>query len=213
LERVHIDWAQEPKFGNIFIIVDTGTNYIDAIICNERSAETVRKCLYRVFALFRILECLVSDKPEFLCHRNWLDGIGCKYLNTPTYHPQSNGATERAVGTIKKAIKSWVLSAGNKFCYLQKILLNHRSASGGLKTSPAFRMFGRNIRNTCNKEFQMEDKVLYKHSNMNSARKVEIISPIGSNTSLVKDSTKSWIASHDQLAKSPRNSEQQTFRN
>ena len=61
--------------------------------------------------------------------------MGIRLVNTPLYNPASNGQAERAVQTIKKGLKCYEEKFGDKYIYLQKILLNHRACSGAV--SPA----------------------------------------------------------------------------
>ena len=122
-ERLHIDWAFPPGFGTVFIAVDAGTNYIDAMPCNDRSLNTVKKCLSRLFGLFGIPKVVVADNaPEFMAAKEWLNFMGVNLLHTPPYNPASNGQAERAVKTIKEALKSYEDRLGDKFTFLQKVL-------------------------------------------------------------------------------------------
>ena len=200
-ERVHMDWAYVKNRGNILIIVDTGSNYIEAIPCNNRSAIAVRRSLARIFAHFGLPKCIVSDNaPEFLTQRMWLENMGVKMLQSPTYHPQSNGAAERAVATIKKCLEAWNPQCGDWFCFLQKILLNHRSSSGQYGNSPGARLMNRELRTSCNK-YSLLEPAYYKTKFDKQAREVTVVSQAGQNTALVSDDSTSWLASFDQLAK------------
>ena len=79
---------------------------------------------------------VVSDNaPEFIALKDWLAYMGIRLVNTPPYNPASNGQAERSVKTIKDAIKSYESKLGDKYVYLQKVLLNHRACSG--EVSPA----------------------------------------------------------------------------
>ena len=161
-ERLHIDWAYIQGHGNVLIIVDASTNYIDAIPCPNRSNLTVKRCLSRIFSLFGYPKTVVSDNaPEFLALRNWLERQGVNVKNSPTYHPQSNGQAERAVGTIKRSLIAWTPQFGDWFLYLQKILLNHRSFAGPRGESPGERLLKRPIRTSFNYQYQPQERVWY----------------------------------------------------
>jgi len=87
----------------------------------------VKSCSLSVFSRFGIPKTLVSDNgPEFIQLKHWLLSLGCIKLETSTYSPQSNGAAERAVQTIKHTLKGYSLKVGDLKYYLLKILFNHR---------------------------------------------------------------------------------------
>ena len=209
-ERLHIDWAYIKNFGNILVIIDTGSNYLDAIPCNNRSSIAVRRCLARIFALFGLPKCIVSDNaPEFLVQREWLNCMGVKLLHSPTYHPQSNGAAERAVATVKKCLQAWKPHYGDWYCFLQKILLNHRSSSGQRGNSPAERLMHRELRTCCNR-YSLLEPVYYKNKFDKEAREVVVVSQAGQNSAIVSDDSTSWLASFDQLAKKEKPTQEET---
>jgi hypothetical protein len=200
-ERLHLDWADVPTKGNVLIIVDAGTNYIDAIPCSNRTSVMVQKCLARLFGLFGLPRTVVADNAkEFLKLRLWLEKMGVNVLYSPTYHPQSNGQAERAVGTIKKALRLWNSECGDWYLYLQKILLNHRSSTGAINNSPGELLLQRKMRTSCNPMFTPFSSIWYKHRGMKDAKKVTLLTQAGSNTAIVTDEMRSWMASFDQLA-------------
>ena len=107
-------------------MVDACTNFIDAIPCKDRTLLSVKRCLAGFFGFFGMPKVVVSDNaPEFIA----LKELGIRLVNTPLYNPASNGQAERSVKTIKNAIKSYISKLGDKYVYLQKVLLNH-NASG-----------------------------------------------------------------------------------
>ena len=211
-ERVHIDWADEPNFGCVLVVIDSGTNYLDAYMCKNRSSNEVKRCLSRSFALFGIPRCIVSDNaPEFVCQRDWLAHAGCRLVNSPTYNPRSNGIAERAVQTVKVALRAWSPAVGEKFMFLQKVLLNHRSSSGGSDQSPAERLMKMKLRTQCNAQFCLLDTAMYRNSKMKTNKQVTIVTQVGRNTALViDDDERAWLASHDQLTAVPKRTESQT---
>ena len=194
-------WNQMETHGNILIIVDAGSNYIDAIPCNCRSALSMRRCLSREFALFGLPQSVVSDNaPEFIAQREWLTGMGVKQLLSPPFHPQSNGPAERAVATIKKCLQCWNPQHGDWFCFLQKKLLNHRSSTGKKDQSPGQRLMNRQLRTCCN-QYRLLEPAYFKRRCDKQAREVTVVTQAGRNTAVVFDDGKSWLASFDQLAR------------
>ena len=75
-----MDWAYIQEAGNILIIVDAGSGWMEAIICGERPAETVLQCLCATFGRFGVPRTLVTDDAkEFINDKivTWLHAQGC----------------------------------------------------------------------------------------------------------------------------------------
>lgn len=139
-QRIHIDWAILPHVGNLLIIVDSGSGWIEAFLNHSRSTNFVIKCLRTVFARFGIPEVVVSDNaPEFTSHEicKWLESIGSRKLESPPYFPRSNGQAERAVQTVKRALVHWKDTKQEFSTFLQKLLLHKRISSTARGRSPA----------------------------------------------------------------------------
>lgn len=201
-ERLHIDWAYLQGHGNILIVVDAATNYIDAIPCPNRSNLMVKRCFSRLFSLFGYPRTVVSDNaPEFISLRSWLERQGVTVKHAPTYHPQSNGQAERAVGTIKRSLLSWTPQFGDWFIYLQKVLLNHRGFAGAAGESPGERLLKRSLRTAFNFRYQLQEPAWYQRASDKKAREVKVATQWGDNTAIVVDGEQSWMASFDQIAR------------
>jgi len=197
-ERLHIDWALTSQFGPVLIIVDACTNFIDAIPCTSRTTENVKKCLCRLFSFFSVPLSVVSDNaPEFLALKDWLAKLGIRLVNTPPYNPSSNGQAERAVKTIKYALRSYEPKIGDKYLFLQKVLLNHRASSSDV--SPAERLFGFKPRTTVNKNFIPGQDMIYKNKMLKSTSPIKYVVQAGNNTAWIRDEAKTWLASLAQL--------------
>ena len=72
------------------------------------SAFTIR-ALRKCFSREGVPQCIVSDNgTPFTAEetRKWLQSVACRHLFSPPTHPQSNGAAENMVKTIKTAIES-----------------------------------------------------------------------------------------------------------
>jgi len=186
------------NFGPVLIIVDAATNYIDAIPCKTRETSTVKRCLARVFGFFGSPLTIVSDNaPEFISLKFWLTNMGVKLVHTPPYNPASNGQAERAVQTIKKALKTFEDKFGDKFIYLQKILLNHRTYSG--RTSPAERLLQYKPRTTVNANYSLGQEMIFKNHQRKTTTEVKYVVQAGQNTAWVEDDKHTWLASLSQL--------------
>ena len=106
-ERVHVDFFHFQN-SNFFIFVDTYSTWIDVKLMTSTNAASVIGVLRVLFGYFGLPNTLVSDNgPPFsstefteFCKSNSI-----RVLNSPPYHPQSNGVAERAVQTVKTGLK------------------------------------------------------------------------------------------------------------
>ena len=113
-ERVHMDWAHIKNIGDLLIVVDAVSGCIEAFRCVDRTTDAVINCLRTstVFTRFGIPEVVVSDNaPEFVSTQlnQWLANQGAREMESPIYFPKANGAAERAVQTVKTALRCWKL--------------------------------------------------------------------------------------------------------
>ncbi len=151
-ERIHLDWAQVSKIGTILIIVDAMSGWPEAIICQDRSAATVKKILQTLFARYGVPQQVVTDNAkEFVCEElaQWLIHVGAQPVQTPQYHACSNGLVERMVQTVKRVLKIYSAEKGDVHTFLQKCLMTYRSSrvTNSRGRTPAELFLGREIRN------------------------------------------------------------------
>ena len=132
-------------------IVDAMTGWPEAMICRDRSSESVLKIFRSIFAIFGVpISVVTNNAREFISEEviKWLHKVVAKTIQSPQYHLQSNGLAERMVQTIKRAIKIWSVEKGNFHGFLQKILLTYQCTGivGTRDGTPAKIMFGRERR-------------------------------------------------------------------
>ena len=109
-ERLHMDWGYVKDQGNILVIVDAESSWIEAFPAGNRTSQTVKVYLSQIFARFGIPRALVSDNgPEFVSSdlKQWCESLRIKKMESPIYHPRASGIAERAVQTVKRAIQAW----------------------------------------------------------------------------------------------------------
>lgn len=93
----------------------------------KTDAYSVVSVLKSIFSTFGLPKELVSDNgPPFgsKVFRLFCKANGIIYTDPPTYHPPSNGAAERAVGTCKKALKKMDLHLKNINLTLDSLVSN-----------------------------------------------------------------------------------------
>lgn len=143
-----MDFFYKNKFA-FLIIVDQKSKWVDVklMTAGTGALETISK-LRDFFSVFGLPAELVSDNgPPFssndfvmFCQAN-----GIKPVKSPPYHPQSNGAAERNVQTIKKGLEKALFEQGKNtvtenimLSKLQSFLFNYRvTPSPATGISPA----------------------------------------------------------------------------
>lgn len=132
-ERIHIDFY-EYNDAVFLITVDTYSRWIDVQRMTNTKAQNVIEKLRTMFTYYGLPKAMVSDNgPPFdskaissFCKNN-----NIKKLNSPPYHPQSNGWAERAVRTIKKNLKKMACDKSTQHIpmalKIQNFLLKYRN--------------------------------------------------------------------------------------
>jgi len=206
--RVHIDWAYCRGQGNLLIIADAYSGWLEAILCKNRETTTVVNCLRSIFARFGIPPTLVSDNaPEFTSahFHQWLTSIGCRVVHTPEYHPQSNGLAERMVRVLKDGVAYFNPTKCSFQEFVHRLLLVHRNSSNRNGKTPAELMFGRKLRCPILSNYQPSQRLLYKAHAKAPSQPVTMLFRKGENTSLIAHKGGRTVLAHDsQLVAEPQ---------
>ena len=106
--RVHIYYAGPFEGKLILVIVDAHSKYIDAHVMTSSTTAASILRIRQTFATHGLSCTLVSDNgTAFTSHelQNFCRSNGIKHIRSAPFHPASNGLAERAVQTIKDALK------------------------------------------------------------------------------------------------------------
>ena len=109
-ERVHADWCHIPEVGEVLVIVDAASGWIECSLHQARTTANVIDSLSVVFSRFCVPKTLVTDNGAEFTSREMSHFCACNDIaktENPPYHPQSIGAAERSVQTIKNGMKAW----------------------------------------------------------------------------------------------------------
>ena len=207
--RVHIDWAQTKCAGNVLIMVDTYSGWLEAVICPDRSTSTVINRLREIFSRFGVPLLLVSDNaPEFAGGelRAWLRGIGCRLMHSPEYRPSANGSAERMVRVLKDALKCYNPAKCSVASFIQRVLFVHRNTAQRDGQTPAEILLGRNVRCPIVNEYVSMQPLLYRPNPDHRPVKVTYLYKQGANTSVVaRPDHRTVLAQDAQLSTFPSN--------
>ena len=206
-ERLHMDWGYVKDQGNILVIVDAGSGWIEAFPAGNRTSETVKIYLSQIFARFGIPKTLVSDNgPESVSGdlKQWCESLGIKKLESPVYHPRANGLAERAVQTVKRALQAWSPNLNVSFgAFLQRALMTHRNTSKTRSKTPVELLLGRRVRLPAIADFDLCEPILFKANENTKTVPATFIIRKGLNTSFIQpeNSARTILVSDNQIAR------------
>ena len=163
--RIHMDWAHHAAIGDILVIVDATSGWLEAAVCRNRRTEIVIEHLRACFARFGVPYCLVSDNaPEFVSQQlsSWLSAISCRLIHSPEYRPQANGVAERMVRVVKDGLKGFDPAKSSVTAYIHRLLFVHRNTAVRNGQTPAEILMGRPARCPILSHFQPSQKLLYR---------------------------------------------------
>ena len=157
-----MDWGYVKDQGNILVIVDARSGWIEALPVGKRNSQTVKVYFCKIWDT----RTIVSDNgPEFVNSdlKQWCESLGIKEMESPIYHPRANGIAERAVQTVKRAIQAWSLNLNVSFgALLQLALMTYRNTSKTRGKTPVELLLGRKIRLPAVTDFDLCERVLIK---------------------------------------------------
>ena len=127
---MHADFAG-PFKGKMFLLVtDAHSKWPEVVEMSSTTASKTLEELRRMFAAYGLPEQLVSDNgPQFGAEEFavFMKRNGVKHTKVAPYHPSSNGAVERLVQTIKKAMRASKHSGLTLSQRLSSFLLTYQS--------------------------------------------------------------------------------------
>ena len=148
-DRIHIDYA-EFKGKMYFVCSDAHSKWLEVVHMKTTTSTKTIETMQEIFGRNGLPREVVSDNgPQFTSEefKKFLQSNGVKQTLTAPYHPASNGLAERAVQTLKYALKKQHIEEDLCHRRLQSFLLTYRTtphATTGV--SPAELFFKRQLR-------------------------------------------------------------------
>ena len=106
--RIHVDYAGPIRNRYLLVVIDSYSKWLDvAVVPSANSTNTIQS-LQNIFATHGLPQVLVSDNGAPFVSAEFKEFMlknGIRHTTTPPYHPKSNGQVERAVQTVKRALK------------------------------------------------------------------------------------------------------------
>ena len=144
-----VDYAEFE--GNQFLVlVDATTKWPEVFFTKTTTASKTIEILSTVFSRMGLPCQIVSDNgPQFVAAEfaSFCKANGIQHLRGAPYHPQSNGAAERLVQTVKKFLKTVRSQPGSLESKVAQFLLRYRVTPHPVTNrSPSSHLLGRNLR-------------------------------------------------------------------
>ena len=140
-----MDFAGPIRGKMYFVVIDSYTKWIEVVPMIKTTSSRIKEELFRIFSRFGLPMQVVSDNaPNFVSEeiRQFMTRNGIRHTTIAPYHPSSNGAAERAVSLVKKAIKEDSSPMG-----LESFLMAYRNTEHSTTgRSPYSLMMGRSMR-------------------------------------------------------------------
>ena len=149
-ERLHVDFAGPFQETMILVVVDAFSKWIEAVTMRTTTARRTVEELRKVFARYGLPLQIVSDNGTQFTAEEFATFVkmnGIRHIRTAPFHPQSNGAAEKAVQKVKNGLRANQNESGTVEQRLARFLMAHRSTPlETTKKSPAELLYGRQLR-------------------------------------------------------------------
>ena len=150
-ERLHMDRLCEEESGNVIVIADAGSGWLEAFSCTDGSARNVVRCLRTTIFRFGPSHTVVSGIEKVLVSKDSKESLtpqGCYKSDTFLYSPTSNGLVERAVQILNRSLNFSSKYFG--YCFgtnMDKVVFSHRNSSNTRGITPAKLLLRRSLWN------------------------------------------------------------------
>ena len=95
--------------GKMFLVVaNAHSKWLEVKVVNSATSQSTIQQLRSMFATHGLPEMLVTDNGSVFTSaefQEFMQRNGVRHIKTAPYHPASNGLAERAVQTVKEALK------------------------------------------------------------------------------------------------------------
>lgn len=145
--RIHIDFAGPLAGKMILVVVDAHTKWIEAVPMKHANTAGTIRCLRSMFCRFGVPRTIVSDNGTQFTSQEFATFVARNnivHLRTAPFHPQSNGAAERAVRTVKDGLRK--MQDGPLEDNLMRLLFHYRRTPQKEGKSPSEMLLGYQLR-------------------------------------------------------------------
>jgi transposase InsO family protein len=145
------------KLNSIWVIIDRLTKFAHFIPVHTRyrAEKYVELYISRIMCLHGVPKTIISDRaPQFIA-RFWEQlhaSLGMRLIRSSTYHPQTDGQTERVNQILKDMLRACVLNYLDKWDkYLSLVEFSYNNSyQESLRMAPFEALYGRRCRTPVN---------------------------------------------------------------
>ena len=135
----------------LFILVDAYSKWIEVYVTSKMTSEVTIDKLREAFAAHGIPQTLVSDNGPCFTSKEFAKFVkmnGVRHVRSAPYHPATNGLAERAVQTVKSALRKM---SGPLHTRMSQFLLSYHITPQSTTTqTPAELLMNRKLRTRIN---------------------------------------------------------------
>ncbi|XP_037508579.1 uncharacterized protein K02A2.6-like [Rhipicephalus sanguineus] len=131
----------------LLVVVDAYSKWIEVIPMKHANVESTIRALRSIFCRFGVPRTIVSDNGTQFTSKEFATftaNNNIAHLFTAPFHPQSNGAAERAVRTTKDGLRK--IKGGDLDEKIARLLLNYGRTPTKTGKSPSEMLLGYQIR-------------------------------------------------------------------
>ncbi|XP_047543257.1 uncharacterized protein K02A2.6-like [Vanessa atalanta] len=148
--RLHVDYLGPFNNKYYLVIIDAHSKWIEAEKVSSTSAANLISILRKIFARFGLPKRIISDNgPPFTSAEvaTYFQRNGIGHTLSAPYHPDSNGAAENAVRSVKRALKKASLENEDEDTALSRFLFSYRNTEHSTTgREPSVALLGRRLR-------------------------------------------------------------------
>ncbi|KAJ8346679.1 hypothetical protein SKAU_G00280800 [Synaphobranchus kaupii] len=145
---IHIDYAGPFQGGMFLLAVDSHSKWLEVFPVKAATSTATIEHLRSAFSIHGLPHSVVSDNATVFTSSEFtafLERNGVRHITSAPYKPSTNGLVERAVQTLKQALRK--TTGGSLKTCLARFLATYRfSPHTTTGVSPAEMMFGRRVR-------------------------------------------------------------------
>ena len=157
-EQISMDFITKlPKtpsgFDTIWVIVDrlTKSAHFLPIKENDKMEKLTRVYLKEIVRLHGVPNSIISDRDSRFTSRFWQSlqkSLGTRLDMSTTYHPQTDGQSERTIQTLEDVLRACVIDFGNAWdTHLPLIEFSYNNSHHtSIKAAPFEALYGRKCR-------------------------------------------------------------------
>jgi transposase InsO family protein len=174
--QLNIDLAGPMNGRWILVVVDQSSKWVEALPLAQPDSASIIGSLRHIFASFGLPQCILSDNASYFQSADFTrfcKGNGIRHTASTPYHPRTNGLAERAIQSLKQALKKMDKSEPLWDNISRYLLEQHTTPHTTTGVAPAEVMFKRRLRTRLDNLIpRTEDHVIKRQEQIQGGRPI-----------------------------------------